>query len=449
MTESGTASEVTVQLVNINVGDRIRDDFGDLAGLKASIKEYGIIQPIVITRDQLKLIAGGRRLRALTELGYKELIHGQQFVFRDEVDPLRLQAMELEENLKRKDLEWSEIVLGKQRLLKLMQNIHGEKKLGHASKVVGSVNSDNRGFGVRDLAAMLGESPATTSQDLEVAGYVEKFPSLAKLPTKNDARRKLGAAVIVASMKAVAEKKKIQASLGTDGQGAAAPKPRLWELHRGEFQSNIVNIQDASVDLIATDLPYACGLGDSSAAHGAGLGGFGDTFDNASLSSLLKDVAKESYRILANNRFAVFFFGANYYVDLYQALTQVGFIVDPYWFIWRRDRTAPPSPSRYAKTYDPALICSKGTPTLLRPNLGNFADIASVRGSDRLHAAQKPVEVMERFVLDMTAEGATVVDMFAGSGTTGVAAVKNKRHAILFEKEEPNCVLIESRLSIL
>jgi len=49
----------------------------------------------------------------------------------------------------------------------------------------------------------------------------------------------------------------------------------------------------------------------------------------------------------------------------------------------------------------------------------------------------------------MCTEGATVVDLMAGSGSTGVAALKNKRRAILFELEENNCTLIESRLGAL
>lgn len=442
-------NDTTVAALNtadIQDSNRIRGDYGDIAGLVSSIREFGIIQPIVIQRQQPNgndislpylLVAGGRRLAALRQLGTTSLRHGVEFIWRDEdvstsEGKLRLQALELEENLKRKSLTWSEEVLGKKRLLEIMESIHGSRKWSPRPGI------EATGFGVRTLASLLGENEATTSRDIQMARYVEKVPALGKLPTKQDAFRKLGVAVTIASMQASA------ASSTPDP--AKAPQVPDWRLYRGKFQDSISQVADSSVDLVATDLPYDIGVGGSTSAHAAGLNQFLDSHDSDTLSDMLHEVAGESYRILAPNRYAVFFFGVDYYVELKQALEAVGFTVDPYWFIWSRNRTAPPSPARYAKRYDPALIASKGSPVLLRPNLGNLLEVPSVSGADRLHSAQKPVAVMEHFILDMTAPGSTVVDLMAGSGTTGVAALKNKRKAILFEKEEPNCVLIESRL---
>jgi len=39
--------------------------------------------------------------------------------------------------------------------------------------------------------------------------------------------------------------------------------------------------------------------------------------------------------------------------------------------------------------------------------------------------------------------------MFAGAGSTGEAALRVKRKAVLFELETANCVLIRSRLGII
>src|SRR5437899_12221794 len=113
--------------ININdvvVRDRVRKDMGSIDELANSIKAVGLIQPIVLTRAR-ELIAGERRLRALRELGVKHLVHAIHFVYNDEVDPLRLKGMEVEENLKRKNLSWQEEILAKQRLLEIMQEIHG------------------------------------------------------------------------------------------------------------------------------------------------------------------------------------------------------------------------------------------------------------------------------------------------------------------------------------
>ncbi len=49
--------------------------------------------------------------------------------------------------------------------------------------------------------------------------------------------------------------------------------------------------------------------------------------------------------------------------------------------------------------------------------------------------SEKPVKLME-FILQATNEGDTVLDPFMGSGTTGVACLKNKRRFIGIEVEE-------------
>jgi ParB family chromosome partitioning protein len=59
-------------LAHIKVGERIRKDFGDIAELAASIKDNGLLQPILVTPDGL-LLCGERRLRAFELLGRTEI----------------------------------------------------------------------------------------------------------------------------------------------------------------------------------------------------------------------------------------------------------------------------------------------------------------------------------------------------------------------------------------
>jgi site-specific DNA-methyltransferase (adenine-specific) len=460
-----TINNVSINIEDIDDSDRIRKDYADVQGLAASIQRFGIIQPIILQRDtrpngpnRIILVAGGRRLAALRLLKRPVLYHGTEFVWREEdlsspTGLTRLQAVELEENLRRTDLHWSETILGKQKLLDLMCSIHGGAVSGRG----------NEGFGVRSLAAMLGENPSTTSRDLELAGFVTRHPDLAKMPTAADARRKLGVAVTVAIMQQQA-KSSVVAKLNTTANsesarqkgieaGVAADasiplKSERWVLHDGRFQDNITAVDDESVDLVLTDLPYNIGLGTSTATHAAGLGSFADS--DIDMPVLCNEVAQQAFRVLKNNRFAVFFYGMNYHETLFSALSASGFTVDVYPFIWLRDRSAPPDGfARYSKSYDPAFIASKGTPRFIRPNLSNSIAIPSVRGPERLHSAQKPLLLMQKFIEDMTTPDCIVLDMFAGAGTTGEAALRTKRKAILFEMEPHNCILIRSRLGAL
>src|SRR5687768_12154610 len=64
-----------VELVPINeiaIGDRARKDNGDLGKLSESLKNVGMIHPIVCD-SQMKLVAGGRRLKAAVLLGWKSV----------------------------------------------------------------------------------------------------------------------------------------------------------------------------------------------------------------------------------------------------------------------------------------------------------------------------------------------------------------------------------------
>ena len=57
------------------------------------------------------------------------------------------------------------------------------------------------------------------------------------------------------------------------------------------------------------------------------------------------------------------------------------------------------------------------------------------KDSDSWHPTQKPVDLLRYLVLTYTNEGDTVLDNCSGSGTTAVAAWREKRHFICFEKD--------------
>lgn len=63
------------------------------------------------------------------------------------------------------------------------------------------------------------------------------------------------------------------------------------------------------------------------------------------------------------------------------------------------------------------------------------------------HVAQKPLALMEMLVSLVTIEGQVVLDPFAGSGTTCVAAYRLNRHFIGIEIDEKNCEIAKSRIN--
>ncbi|WP_176307847.1 DNA-methyltransferase [Burkholderia sp. R-40] len=72
-----------------------------------------------------------------------------------------------------------------------------------------------------------------------------------------------------------------------------------------------------------------------------------------------------------------------------------------------------------------------------------YADIVR---SARLHPTQKPLELFKELIRLYTNPGDTVLDCYAGSGTTGVAAIQTGRHFIGCERDSEFFEAAEARI---
>lgn len=84
------------------------------------------------------------------------------------------------------------------------------------------------------------------------------------------------------------------------------------------------------------------------------------------------------------------------------------------------------------------------------PSRSNFSDLWSyspiLAGSKkRLHNCQKPVQMITDMVTTSSRTEDIVLDPFAGSGTTGVAAMRTGRRAVLIERDERYCEIAAKR----
>lgn len=68
-------------------------------------------------------------------------------------------------------------------------------------------------------------------------------------------------------------------------------------------------------------------------------------------------------------------------------------------------------------------------------------------GSERLHTTQKPLALMNALVDQFTDPGDVILDPFAGSGTTALAAADAGRRCVLVEQQEKYAEVIAKRLS--
>lgn len=72
---------------------------------------------------------------------------------------------------------------------------------------------------------------------------------------------------------------------------------------------------------------------------------------------------------------------------------------------------------------------------------------ADGEGQKRFHPTQKPVRLMSNIIEEFSNENDLILDPFAGSGTTGVAAKNLKRNYILIEKEPKYVEIARQRIS--
>lgn len=107
--------KVAVELVDPNPFQP-RKEFGDedLADLAASIKEHGVVQPLVVTRqgDRFQLIAGERRLRASKLAGKKTV----PVILRSFDEQQQLEVAVIE-NIQRAELSPLELAVAYQKLI--------------------------------------------------------------------------------------------------------------------------------------------------------------------------------------------------------------------------------------------------------------------------------------------------------------------------------------------
>ena len=128
--------ELPIDVIRPNPNQpRSEFDEPQLAELAQSIREYGIIQPLVVSKkdNTYILIAGERRLRAAKSIGLTIV----PVVIRDTADHERL-AIALIENIQRVDLNPMELALGYKRLIEEFNITHGDlgKRLGKSRPVI-------------------------------------------------------------------------------------------------------------------------------------------------------------------------------------------------------------------------------------------------------------------------------------------------------------------------
>ena len=166
-----------MSIAQITVGERRREDMGDISALAASIQKYGLIHAIVVDPSG-RLIAGGRRLAACESLGMS-WVEVRQW---DELTDAELREIELEENLRRKDLTEAERSRDMVRLLETAAEIDRASVPKPCAESAHGGRFTPQPGSLRRSAERVGMPESTARAAKQHVAAVERYPELEPLP---------------------------------------------------------------------------------------------------------------------------------------------------------------------------------------------------------------------------------------------------------------------------
>ena len=226
-------------------------------------------------------------------------------------------------------------------------------------------------------------------------------------------------------------------------------------IYHGDALDVMRELANASVDAVVMDPPYCAGSVSEAgrvAAAGQGLrsdnlkrfGWFvGDNMGTAGLVWLLRSVAFEATRIVKATGSMLVFCDWRMQASLQPAIESAGVRYQGL-IVWDKQHLGMGNGFRCQHelilhfTFGSPEYHDKGTPNVLRSR--------RVSSGEREHQTQKPIDLLSRLIRVVTPSGGTVLDPFAGSGSTLHAAKNLGCGAIGIEREQSHCATAAERL---
>ena len=215
----------------------------------------------------------------------------------------------------------------------------------------------------------------------------------------------------------------------------------LWQLGKHRLMcgdsTKIEDVQKltggAELDLSLTDPPYGIDI----VKHSGKIGG--DNVVQSTVYHKIKgdettETARLSYLIMKEVTKNQIIFGGNYFTDFLPP--------KPCWVVWDKVN----GESVFADVELAWTSFDKGARLFswMWNGMARAGD-RKTEGIKRIHPTQKPVGLFARILNEFTKEGESVLDLFAGSGATIIAAEQTNRIAYLMEYESFYCDVIIDR----
>lgn len=404
----------------------------DITDLAASIHAIGLLQPIILT-PKFQLVAGLHRLEACRSLGWVTI---PALVL--DADRLRKQLVEIDENVMRAELTELERAMALKRRKKVYLALHPEtrpvtERGGPGRGKRRSTQTTVFPF-AREAAQKLGVSPRTIRRSVQIADGMDPQAASLLQPTpiansRTDlvriARMDRALQRDVARLIASGTANNIKAALRklrwrrVASPGDAPPRGSQYRLFTGDFAVEGRRIDAGSISLLVADPPWSTAF--------------------ARRFSDLRDLAT---RTLAPGGRLVLIVGQG---QLPGALRSIG---DRLVYRWTLCLLA-----RRPKQAWGGHVMSSWTPILVfeKPGGSRAPEFSRDVLHDQLPEAKRdPWEKGESLLMDLVDRyshpGDQVLDPFCGSGSTGVAAIRQARRFVGIDIDPAAIRLAETQL---
>jgi ParB/RepB/Spo0J family partition protein len=437
-----------------------QENISDIEDLKQSIKTVGLINLPVVRRvdSEFHLVAGERRLKAVLELGWTE-VDVRSF---EDLSPEEAEIVELEENVKRKELAWRDQVraVGRIHALYRQQNGNGWKIEQTADAI--SLHHSH----VRKILHVFG---ALSSGRIDRAESIEQAFNTIHRFSERKAEAIVGDLIVkgaaifgtsdAASAAVITE---VVDSSGADldvdfttvssisvaeapptVQPAVVATPTADPIVCADFTDWIKTYAGPKFSLIHCDFPYGNYRGGDSQGAMSGLE-TEDFYDNTESVywNLVEALTSGLERIMSYSAHMLFWFNMNFYTETVKRFRTVGLMVHDHPLVWHKTGgpgglgVVPGTAVTYPRrTYDTALLCVRGNRPLAKPGMGSYA--APTVGN-KIHPSQKSEPMLRAFLSMLVDETSTVLDPCCGSAAALRAAEDCGAKSILGLELDPN-----------
>lgn len=418
--------------------DRARKDYSLVPSLIDSIKEFGLLEPIVLnerTDGKYDLMDGATRFRACMMI--PEMGGMIPFTYLRDVPPLRRKEIELEANVCRQDMNNIEKLECIRQIDALKTQVHGL-----------STPENPAGWNIKKTAELIGKDPSQTAKELKLAKKLKERPDLVK-QVEN-----LPISSMIRVVENIEEAEKV-------GRLHASGQIQLTsELVNGDCREWLKGLKENSVDLWLTDPPFGMEtLVENAKASGPGgsvsfqsVMKASDNLCAQSAMNLMKEVLPLMFKALKPSRHAYIFFELELLGELKSLIESSGFQIQYPVLIWDKGRTTSVFKGySYAPAYEAILFCCKpGEPSSvcrrLSKSVGAILRHPVIDARKKLHIFEKPATLLTDLIEVSTNHGDLVGDPFAGSGSTLLTAKQMGRSAVGCELDQEHFLRAQGRL---